>query len=108
MSVRGASSDPPEVADKLWEGWGGKIAWDVGGHLGETIPVLLERFERIESFEPSTEAFAALCLEWVDNPRVRLHRLAISDHDGTIDLSVREVCIQSGQLTAVDMPYQDF
>jgi FkbM family methyltransferase len=106
--MKGASSDPPEVADKLWSGWGGHTAWDVGGHLGESIPQLLELFDRVESFEPATESFAAMALDWVAEPRVGLHRIALSDHEGVLETSVREVCIQSGQLVSANMPYQDF
>lgn len=106
--MKGASSDPPEVADKLWSGWKGKKAWDVGGHLGESIPQLLDLFDYVESFEPATESFAVMALNWIDNPWVRLHRIAVSDHDGTLDVSVREICSESGQLVAAGMPYDDF
>jgi FkbM family methyltransferase len=99
------SSDNPA---EIWSGWGGRAAWDVGANIGQSIPRLLETFEQIECFEPSTESFAAMALDWVDNPRVRLHRVALSDHDGVIDASVREVSIQTGQLVAAGMGYGDY
>lgn len=106
--MKGASSDPAEVADKLWTGWSGRVGWDIGGNLGQSIEQLLDLFEYVESFEPAAESFAVMALHWVDHPRVRLHRVAVSDHDGTLDASVREICAETGQLVATGMPYEDF
>jgi FkbM family methyltransferase len=103
----GVFSSLPKVDADLWTGWRGRTAWDVGGNLGQSISRLLETFQYVESFEPATESFAVMALDWVDNPWVRLHRVALSDHDGTLETSVREQSAEAGELVALGMPYED-
>lgn len=101
-----APYDPAEIQPKLWEGWHGTIAWEIGANLGQSISDDLARFSRVVAFEPSVEAFAEAEKDWGSNPRVILDPRAVGAGDGFLDLAVRQAPIQTGQLTAINMPYR--
>ena len=104
-----APSDPPEVAEQLWAGLQGELAWDVGANYGQSLLHLRKCFAEIWSFEPAEESFAVLQREWSADPRVRLYQVAVSDHEGTLETSVRAQSIAKGELVIVaDMPEQEW
>ncbi len=100
-----APHDPDEIHDEQWAGWDGKVGWDVGANVGQSVPDMVLRFDVVHAFEPSDEAFAALSGEW-QMPGVFMHQIALAGHDGMLGAAVREAPIQSGQLVAADMPYK--
>jgi FkbM family methyltransferase len=65
-------------------------------------------FRHVISFEPADESFALLRDAYGDDPQVTLRQLAVADHDGILVTSVRAMPIQSGQLVAAQMPYDDY
>lgn len=102
-------SDPPEVEAQLWAGLRGELAWDVGANYGQSLIHLKKCFSEIWSFEPAEESFAVLQREWSADPQVSLWQVAVSDHEGTLETSVRAQSIAKGELVIVaDMPEQDW
>jgi len=98
-SVRPSVPDPPEVSERLWEGFGGGYGWDVGANCGQTIPVMSALFGRVTSFEPC-EASCAYAREHYPDADIR--QLAVSDHDGEVDLAFPAVeQYQTGQLVTI-------
>lgn len=98
MSIeRGADSDPVLVHDIL-NGFSGRLAFDVGGNIGETARMLATRFDRVVSFEPADESYEHLARLGV--PNVEGVQVAVSSHDGALTLAVQEHPIKSGQLTS--------
>lgn len=64
-----------------------KVLLDIGAHLGETLSVALEPmwgFDRICSFEPAPQCWAAL--EEFDDPRVELYRFGLWSEDSSAPL----------------------
>jgi FkbM family methyltransferase len=87
--VRSSVPDPIEVTARLWQGFRGKVGWDVGANCGQSIMEMAFEFTRTVSFEPSPDSFAAA------HDLIRKHHLhhsdvlniALSDHDGFVTLA---------------------
>ncbi len=84
--MRPADTDPPEVQDQLWAGFGGDLAFEVGAYLGLTIPFLGTRFRRVVSFEPLPAVFRQAAASF---PDADIRQVAISGHDGTVELVLK-------------------
>lgn len=89
-------SDPPEIARRLWQGWTGYTAFYVGANMGQNLAELASRFHRIFCFEPNPLSWDVLAtvvarfdgptLSGI-RPQIDMMKLAVSDHDGTLDLA---------------------
>jgi FkbM family methyltransferase len=101
--------DPPSVQPRLWHGWGGDVAFDIGANCGQSLPHLVEcGFMRIFAFEPnplSYEFAKTAAAEFnsgapetwgrglreigKDGTRavIDVMRVAVSDHTGTVRLA---------------------
>lgn len=90
--------DPEEVHDKLWDGFSGRLGWDIGANAGQSVNRMISQFEYVVAVEPAHESFRMLQEDWGDHDRVDLLNMAVSDHTGTMQLSVRQLPIISGQL----------
>lgn len=93
--MKPAAIDPPEIWDRLWHGFTGTVGWDVGANCGQTIPLQLERFQRVYAFEPAQE-----CRPYLDSfdGDLRILPIALSDADGIIELMAIPEKIDTGQL----------
>lgn len=93
--MKPAAIDPPEIWSKLWSGYEGLVGWDIGANCGQSIPVMLERFEQVIAFEPAEE-----CWPYLQNFTGNLTWLpiALSDRDDHIDLLALPDKIDTGQL----------
>lgn len=84
-------TDPPQIEDTLWAGYGGAVAFDVGGHRGESVRFLEARgFTAIHIFEPDQVAATEIARRY---PHHTVAPLAVSDHGGTLTL-----CYGNGML----------
>jgi FkbM family methyltransferase len=101
-----ATADLDEVADQMWASFSGVTGWDVGANDGQSVDRMLDLgFGYVVALEPADESYARLLENWGHDTRVTLLCLAASDHDGSMDLSVRPFPISSsGQLVAMHMP----
>lgn len=99
------TNDPEDVHYRLWCPFSGELAFDVGANYGQSLRAMVTsgRFARAVACEPSDEAFAVASGEFGSDSRVTLLQTAVSDHDGTIELSVCTGPIQSGELLCPDM-----
>lgn len=97
---RPASSDPAEIAEDLWAGWGpGRLAFDVGANCGQSLPVLRRLFAGVVAFEPAHESWLVLQRDWFATPGVELVPFAISDEPGpVVDLYETPNNVAQGQL----------
>jgi FkbM family methyltransferase len=100
-----AGIDPPEVQDRLWAGLGGEVGWDIGANIGQSVPRMRMAARRVLCFEPAEESYAILERAWKGNDGLSFRNIAVSDHDGEVELAVRSAPIASGQLVATGMPY---
>jgi len=93
--MKPAAIDPPEIWAGLWEDFHGTIGWDVGANCGQTLPLMLERFEQVYAFEPAEE-----CWPYLDTfqGNVSWLPIALSDNDKHIDLVALPDKIDTGQL----------
>lgn len=83
-------TDPAQVAERLWQGFHRSlIGFDIGANAGQSIPQMLEICNRVVSFEPNQDSFAEMNRRWGgdEHTDVELHRIAISDHDGQVQLA---------------------
>jgi FkbM family methyltransferase len=65
-----------------------RIFLDIGAHVGETLEVVLDprwKFDRVVSFEPAPECWAAL--ERFTDPRLELCRFGLWDGDAAVPLN---------------------
>ena len=77
-------TDPPQVDRILWFGFPGTIAFDVGGHRGESVHFLEEHgFTTIHIFEPDSAGAAEIALRY---PNYTLVQSAVGDHVGSLTL----------------------
>ena len=83
-SVRPSVPDPPEVSERLWEGFGGDYGWDVGANCGQSLPAMCQLFGRFTAFEPCPDSFE-FYRQWFSFADIR--QLALSDHDGELELA---------------------
>jgi FkbM family methyltransferase len=92
--VKPAPIDPPEIWTKLWYRFEGGTGWDVGANCGQTLPIMLDRFDQVYAFEPAAE-----CLPWLHQyDGVTVLPIAVSDTDEDIDLIALPDKIDTGQL----------
>jgi FkbM family methyltransferase len=84
-----ANSDPPEIDARLWQGWSGELAFYVGANAGQHFAKLTATFSRIFAFEPNPDSVevARHIAEQIRPRRVDVMQLAISDHDGKVQLA---------------------
>jgi FkbM family methyltransferase len=101
MTVTGAQNDPHEIHDALWADWKGGLAFDVGGNIGQSLTDLLERFERVVTFEPAAESHEQLGA--ASHERVTICPVAVSDHDGTVLLWEEPFSLSQGQLISPEL-----
>lgn len=88
--IRPAVPDPPELSDRLWYGFMGAVAWDVGSNCGQAILEMSWAFDKIVGFEPdpgSYEYAASYVRKMLPQHNVTLHQVAISSEDGFIELA---------------------
>ncbi len=78
-----AADDPAEVMNTLWRGFAGELAFEVGANVGRSLARMQAAFTTVVAFEPlpATWEFAIHAVPGVD-----VWPLAISDHDGFVDL----------------------
>lgn len=98
MPTTGACTDPQEIHGVLWRGWAGGLAFDVGGNVGQSVPELLERFDRVVTFEPAAESWEVLTTRLAGNDQVTCRNLAVSDYDGMVSLWEEDDNLAQGQL----------
>lgn len=96
-----APEDPLAVSGWLYER-SGRLAFDVGGNTGTLAARLAERFERVMSFEPADESYVTLHETASAIPNLTALQVAVSDHDGDLELAVQGTSIRTGQLTSPD------
>lgn len=106
MLDRGAPEDPLEIEQVLWRDAAGRLAFDVGANMGQSVGRLLSRgFTEVWAFEPAVESFEILQRDYGGDSSVHCWNEALSDHDGTLTTAVRQAPILTGQLVAAEMPY---
>src|ERR1700735_1756801 len=105
MPLLGAPRDPATIESHLWAGASGRLGLDIGANMGQSVERMVSCFDRVVAWEPAHESWELLDDAWGQDPRVQLRNLAVADHDGVLELSVRAAPIQTGQLTATGMPY---
>lgn len=93
--MKPAAIDPPEIWHRLWDGINGRNGWDVGANCGQTIPLMLERFDQVIAFEPAEECWPYLN-EFTGH--VTWLPIALSDRDDYINLIALPDKIDTGQL----------
>lgn len=106
MMNKGAPRDPAEVEERLWEDAKGAVGFDVGSNMGQSVGRMVGQFNLVIAYEPADESFQVLNQEWGQAPNVRCVQMALTDHTGELTTAVRLAPIQTGQLTAIDMPYR--
>lgn len=93
--MKPAAIDPPEVWPALWADVTGTVGYDVGANCGQTIPVMLDKFQQVYAFEPAQECWPYLNqfagnLTWLP--------IGLSDTDDDVDLISLPDKIDTGQL----------
>ena len=96
--MKPAVIDPPEIWSRLWEGFHGDVGWDIGANCGQTIPIMLDRFQTVFAFEPAEECWPYLTDLREQHPDLTWLPAAISDTTGDIDLIALPDKIDTGQL----------
>jgi FkbM family methyltransferase len=105
MTFPGAPADPPEMHERQWAGFKGAVGWDIGANMGQSVKLMLDRFDQVLAFEPARESCVHLWGLYREHPRVGVFHLAVSDCVGEVVLSERAAPIQTGQLVTQGMPY---
>lgn len=84
-----------------------KTAVDVGGNVGNYSQCLLKSIDDVEIhiFEPSEKNFKILTEKYVDNPRVFLYKLALSDVSSQTQLYADKSGSGLASLTKRDLSY---
>jgi FkbM family methyltransferase len=92
----GADPGLRQILDRL----GVLVAFDVGAHAGEYATRLrnIGYRGRIISFEPQTEAFAALSKRAMLDPYWEVHRLALGDQEGEKLMNISQNSVSSSLL----------
>lgn len=100
--MKPAVSDPPEVEQQLWQGFHGDVGWDIGANCGQSIPIMLNRFQTVLAFEPAVECFPYLTLTTHTYADASFFPIALSNIDATTDLVALPSKIDTGQLVSTD------
>lgn len=98
--MRPAPTDPPEIHRALWDGFEGRVGWDVGANCGQNLPEMTRRFRHVVAFEPAVECYEYLA-PWITGAKhvhVEISQLALSDSNGPIELVALPDKISTGQL----------
>jgi FkbM family methyltransferase len=90
--VIAAADDPVEINGVLWSGVKGSLAFEIGANVGRSLQRLHDRFTRVVAFEPYVPAWE-IASKVV--PGLDVWPLAISDHDGTVELVLTADQLQS-------------
>lgn len=94
-----AVPDPPELDDVLWRGFEiVDVAYDVGANCGQTLDRIKDFSNKVVAFEPAAEAFEYLQAHYAGREGIVLSDLAVTSHDGTVDLMAAPSKIETGQL----------
>jgi FkbM family methyltransferase len=104
--LKPAGMDPPEIQDRLWAGLGGEVGWDIGANAGQSVPRMRMAARRVLCFEPAVESYEVLERSWRGNDGISFRNIAVSDHDGEVELSVQDEPISSGQLVSPGLEWQ--
>lgn len=97
-------SDPVEVEERLWHGFSGKLAFDVGARMGENVAMLYRKnFGQVICLEPETGSFAHLVerfghLKDDDAFDVRCIQMAVSSGPGRVQLAQVPQAMAKGEL----------
>lgn len=97
-------SDPPEVEERLWHGFTGSLAFDVGARMGENVGMLYRKnFGQVICLEPEDGSFIALeerygQLKGDDAFDVRCIKMAVSSGKGRIELAQVPQAMAKGEL----------
>jgi FkbM family methyltransferase len=84
-----ANSDPPEIDNRMWQGWKGELAFYVGANCGQHFARLTATFSRIFAFEPNPDSLevARHIAKQIRSQKIDVLQLAVSDHDGRVQLA---------------------
>jgi FkbM family methyltransferase len=104
--MRPADIDPPEIQDRLWAGLGGEVGWDIGANVGQSVPRMRMAARRVLCFEPARESYEVLERSWKGNDGLSFRQLAVSDHDGEVELGVLPDQIATGQLVTPGLEWK--
>ena len=106
MKITPAVPDPPEIEERLWQGFSdARISFDVGANCGQTLPRIRSFTSgAVVAFEPSEEAFAYLADRFFEEDRYVLCPKAVSIVSGTVSLEAVPGKIETGQLVTAGTP----
>lgn len=102
--------DPPEISPRLWAGFTGSVAYDVGSNAGQSFEhILRDGFTRLYGFEPERRSYdlasvtASRYMRELPTCRIDVNRMAVSDQDGTVRLAsiTGTESQRSGQLVTI-------
>lgn len=89
----------PEPIDMMLMMFEGKTCYDIGANMGYISLVMSSNFENVYAFEPSL-IYKKLKKNVSKNKKIHPVNIAISDHDGKLVMTKREIPWRSGQLVA--------
>lgn len=99
--VRPSAIDPPDIAERLWENFGGGYGWDIGANCGQTVLTMAQRFDKFTCFEPCQGSYDYL-RGWYGGD---VRQIAVSDHDGMVELALPDgEQAETGQLVTPGTP----
>jgi FkbM family methyltransferase len=101
--VIAAADDPVEISDYLWEGFSGDLAFEVGANVGRSIPRMKSKFQRVIAFEPNPDTYEIASKV----PGADVRPIAISDHDGEVELILSTDQMMSEGHEAYNRPNPD-
>ncbi len=95
MTIRPAPIDPPQIHHQLWRDFKGRVGWDIGTNVGQSLKEMTDRFDHVVAFEPATE-----CMPFLEpwEGRVLVKQIAVSNVDGEVQLAALPDKIDTGQL----------
>jgi FkbM family methyltransferase len=91
--------DPPNAIARIQQ-VKGKVAYDIGGNVGEVAAILSSNFQLVYSFEPAKESLAKLEELSKRKPNIIPIGMAVTENSGEIDLIVASSSIKKGQLVS--------
>lgn len=92
--------DAPEVFDIMLAATG-DTAFDIGANGGFLSQIFADSFNKVIACEPCIESFDQLHSLWTVENLIPLN-IAISDHDGEVELGVKRLTHQWGELFTGD------
>ncbi len=112
--MKPAGTDPREIEARLWQGFDGKIGFDIGANCGQSADEMCRRFEKVFAFEPAEECFSYLMdvsrrhrsvvadTSDLSGTHYQWFPVAVSDNDEVADLIELPGKIDTGQLVSTD------